>query len=324
MAEFIGKQVEVGISVEATRGTPVATAAKWVKNVSADVMARAEKVIDDNSQGVMEDSTNSRVIKKWYDGDIAGIVHADVVGYLFFNVFGQVNTTTITGEVRNHAFTMLQNILHPTLSLIAKDGEVSQEVFDAGVVNTLEITATTDDLVRFSSNLMFAEATANTDTASYDTEYDFIGKDITIKIAATEAGLTSATALKAKEVSITFDTGAIADFSFGSFSPDNYNAKLSISGNITKNYRDDTFKDLFTADTSVYMEISIVGETVLAGSNSPQIITLLNKVQIQGWERSGGNDDLVTEEIEFKAFYNNTDAEMATVSVQNLTNAYEV
>jgi len=324
MAEIIGKMLELGISIEGTRGTPVATASKWVKNVSADVMARAEKVIDDNSQGVMEDSTNSRVIKKWYDGDIAGIVHADVVGYLFFNVFGQVNTTTVTGAVRNHAFSMLQNILHPTLSLIAKDGGVSQEVFDTGVVNTLEITATTDDFVRFSSNLMFAEATTNTDTSSYDTEYDFIGKDITIKTAATEAGLSSATAIKAKEVGITFETGAIADFSFGSFSPDNYNSKLSISGNITKNYVDDTFKDLFTADTAVYMEIAIVGEAVLAGANSPKIVTLLNKVQIQSWERSGGNDDLVTEEIEFKAFYNNTDAEMATVSVQNLTNAYEV
>jgi len=217
---------------------------------------------------------------------------------------------------------MLQNILHPTLSLIAKDGGASQEVFDTGVVNTLEITATTDDFVRFSSNLMFAKATANVDTPSYNTEYDFIGKDITIKIASTEAGLPAAVAIKAKEVGITFDTGAIADFSFGSFSPDNYNSKLAISGNITKNYINDTFKDLLTADTAVYMEISIIGEAVLAGGNTPRIITLLNKVQIQSWERSGGNDDLVTEEIEFKAFYNNVDAEMATVSVRNLTNSY--
>jgi hypothetical protein len=322
--EISGRQIEFGVAVEGVRGTPETTASKWIKNVSADIMARAEKVVDDNSQGVLEDSPNSRVVRKWFDGDLSGIVHADVVGYFFYNIFGDVATATVSGAVKDHTFTMLQNIVHPTLTAFAKDGDVYQGVYDSGVVNTFELSANTDDFVRQSVNMMFAEATSNSDTVSYDTEYDFIGRDITVKIADTEAGLGSAPAQKIKDMSITFDTGAIADFNFGSYFPENYNAKLSIEGSFTKNYVDDTFKDLFTNDTAKYMSITIAGDAVLAGSNRPTITITLNKVQIQGWERSGGNDDIVTEDVEFKAFYNNTDSEMATVVVRNITETYEV
>lgn len=321
--ELVGKQIELGVGVETTRGTPLTVATKWVKNVSADIIARSEKVIDDNSRGVLEDSTNSRVVKKWFDGDLAGIVHADVIGYFFYQIYGDVDSTTVTGSVTDHEFTMLQDIEHPTLSFFAKDGGNSQEVFDNGVVNTLELTASVEDFVRFSLNAMASEATSNSDTPDYDTEYDFIGKDITIKIASSEAGLSGATALKIKELSINWDTGAIADHAFGSYSPDDiYNAKLSIEGSFTKNYVDDTFKDLKTSDTAVYMQIVIAGDTVLAGSNRPTITILLNKVQIQDWNRAGANDELVTEEVSFKAFYNEADDEQSTVTVRNVTTEY--
>jgi hypothetical protein len=323
MSEIIGKQIELGVSMEGTRGTAESTADKWVKKVSADVIAKVEKVIDDSTNGSLEDSQNSRAVKKWFEGELAGVVHADAIGYFLKNLYGTSTPTTITGAVTSHLFAMLQNIIHPTLSIFAKDGGNSQEVFNGGVVNTLQIEATTDDLVRFNSSLMAKSATANSDTPSYDTEYDFIGKDITVKVASSEAGLSGATALELKNLSITWDAGAISDHAFGSYSPaDIYNSKMSIEGSFVKNYTDDTFKDLYTADTAVYMQISIVGDTVLAGSNSPKLVILLNKVQIQEWVRSDSRDELVTEEVSFKAFYNAGDAEQSTVTLQNLTSDY--
>jgi len=143
MSEIIGKEIQLGVKVEGTRGTAETVASKWVKNVTADIFARVEKVVDDNSQGVLEDSSQTRVIKKWFDGELAGIVHADAIGYFFEQIYGQSTTTTVeTGEVYSHAYSVLQNIEHPTLSLFAKDGGVSQEVFNGGVVSTLELTAT--------------------------------------------------------------------------------------------------------------------------------------------------------------------------------------
>lgn len=323
MSELIGRQIELGISIEGIRGTGETVASKWVKNVSADIMPRVEKVIDDNSQGVLEDSPNSRVVREWFDGDLSGIAHADVVGYAFTNIYGGVTTETVSGAVKDHTFEMEQDIAHPTLSIFAKDGDVYQGVYNGGVVNTFELTATTDNFVRYSTNLIARNQTSNADTVDYDTEYDFIGKDITVKVAATEAGLTGATALKLKELNVSWDTGAITDFMFGSNNPDNvYNSRLAIKGSFTKNYVDDTFKDLFTSDDARYMQIVIAGDAALAGSNRPTITITLNKAQIQEWERAGANDDLVTETVSFKAFYNNADEEQSKVVVRNITSAY--
>jgi len=324
MSEIIGKDLEIGVKIEGTRGTAETVASKWVRNVTTDIFAKVEKVVDDSQKGGLEDSSNTRTTKKWYDGDLAGIVHADAIGYFFEQVYGQSTPTTVeAGEVYSHAYSLLQNIEHPTLSLFAKDGANSQEVFNGGVVSTIEINAVTDDFVRFTTNVIAREATSNSDTPAYATDYDFIGKDITVKIADTEAGLSSADALCIKDMTITWETGATADFCFGSYSPnDVYNQKMMIEGSFNKNYQDDTFKDLLTSDNAKYMQISIVGDTILEGSNAPELVILLNKTQITEWSRSGGNDELVTEDVSFKAFYNNADSQQSELTLQNTTASY--
>lgn len=321
--QYIGKQIEFGVGVEAVRGTPKTTAEKWARKVSANIMSKAEKAIDDATRGVLADSDGARIVKKWYEGEIAGIVHADTIGYLFYNLFGAVSSSQLSGVVYGHAFTMDETIQHPALDFFLKTG-ASQEVLDNGMVTALEIIAVQDNYVRFTAGLIASSSAVNSDTPSYDTEYDFIGKDITVKIADTEAGLTGATALSLKTVNIKFDQGAISDFVLGAYNPnDIYNAKMSIEGSFTKNHSDSTFETLFNSDTPKYMSITIEGATVIAGGYKPKIAIILNKVLVTDWSRSGGNDELATEEVSFKAFYNATDSEQASVSLQNITQEYD-
>jgi hypothetical protein len=318
MAEYIGRQIEVGVGKETTRGTALANPARWLRNTTADFMARAEVVTDDTTQGSLSDSVGSRVVRKWFDGDLDGIAHCDSLGYFLINIYGSVARTTISGSVGKSTFSLAENIIHPTLSVFVKDG-VDQKVHNSGVVNTFEITATTDEYVRYTANIIAKGEASNTSTPAYSTEYDFIGKDITVKTASTEAGLTGATAIKIKDLSIKWDTGAISDFNFGSFNPDIYNAKMSIEGTFEKNYADATYKDLFTGNTAVYMEIAITGDAVLAGATSPKLRVLMNKVQIVDWNRSGGSDELVTETVSFKAFLNQTDNKQSIAELTNVS-----
>ena len=321
--EIIGRNIEVGLGVEKVRGTSQLTAEKWVKNVTANIVEKAEHAIDDNSHGVLEDSDNRRVVRKWIEGNLEGIAHADVVGYLFYNLYGGVTSSVVAGVVYSHLFELAQTIQHNSLTVFAKDGAVQQLSYDNGMVGTLEINASVNDYVRFTSGFMAKEANSNADTPSYDTEYDFISRDITVKVADTEAGLSSADATKIKDLSVTFDNGLIADQVLGSYSPDDiYNSKFSIEGSFSRNFDDTTFKDLFLADTSKYMEITIEGAVDIGGANHPSITLVLNKVKIMNWDRSGGNDELVTETIDFKAFYNETDGEASKLTLQNLTAEY--
>lgn len=321
--EIIGRQIEFGVSVEQPRGTPQSAAEKWVKLVSCNIVEKAEHAIDENSHGKLADSDNRRVVRKLVKGDVEGIVDVDFIGYLFYALLGAVSATWQAAGVYSHEFTVSESIKHATLSLFAKDGGAQQVVCAGGQIQSLELTAEQNGYVRFGAPLMARSAADNTDTPSYATQYDFIGRDISVKIAASQSGLAAAEALKIKDINISFDQGAEADYVLGSFNPDDiYNSKMTIEGSFNKNFSDETFKDLYLGDTAKYMQITIQGETAFTGSHYPTITILLNKVKITNWDRSGGADELVTENVEFKAFWNNTDSQQVKVTVKNKTSEY--
>jgi hypothetical protein len=322
--EIIGREIEFGIATEATRGTAETVADKWARKVTASVVERATHAVDDTTRGRLEDGEGRRKVQSHIEGDVEGILHADVLGWLLSNIYGVVVSTQVTGAIYSHAFSLGQNIQHQSLTLFAKDGAVQQSTFSNAMINTLEISAAVDDYVRFNASFIASVAASNSDTPSYDTEYDFIARDITVKIADAEAGLSAASAVKIKDLTLSWDQGLIRDHVVGSYTPDDiYNARLLIEGNFTLNFADETFKDLYLGNGAKYMSITIEGVADLGSGNKPTITVVLNKVQFMDWNRSGGANDLVTEPINFRAFYNATDSEQSTVTLKNLTSAYD-
>jgi len=323
MTEIIGRNLEVGVSVEPTRGTSPAAAEKWLKLITADLKSMVEHAQDGSSHNNLADSDQRRVTKKWFQGSIDGIMHYDAIGYFLYNLYGIVSSSEVGASVYDHSFSLENAIQHTALSLYVKDGSVNQVALANGMVGTLDLSFATDDYLKAVIDLMAASEGSNSDTPSYDTEYDAIGKDIVVKISDTEGGLSGAAATKVKSGNIKFDAGLINDFVLGSYNPDDiYNAKMAIEGSLELNYADDTFKDLFESDDAKYMSITITGSQDIGTIYNPTITIILNKVQITGWDRSGANDDLVTETIDFKAFYNETDGEQSTLVLRNLTEEY--
>jgi hypothetical protein len=324
MTQIIGREIEFGVATEASRGSAETGADKWLRKMTANVVEKATHVEDDSVRGRLEDAEGRRKVTSHIEGEVEGPLHIDALGYFLANLYGVVVTSTVSGSVKSHAFSLGQNIQHPSLTLFAKDGAVQQLTFSNAMINTFEISAAIDSYVRFNASFLASVAANNSDTPSYDTEYDFVARDITVKVADTEAGLSGADAVKAKDMSIAWDQGLIQDHVYGAYTPDDiYNAKMTITGSITKNFEDETFKDLFLGNAAKYMQITIEGEADLGSGNYPTITIVLNKSQIMDWNRSGGSNDLVTETISFKAFYNATDSEQSTVVVKNLTASYE-
>lgn len=321
--EIVGRELEVGFATEASRGVAESSVDKWMKNVAATIVERAEHTQDDSSRGVLEDMDGRRVTQKYVEGNIEGIAYADALGYLLSSVYGKVASAVVAGSVYDHVFTMRQNIQHQSLSVFLKDGGVQQLKIAGAMVGTLELNATIDDYVRFMADIIGRSAVDDSETPEYDTEYDFIGKDITIKVADSEAGLAAASAIPVKSLSVKHDQGTIRDHVFGSYNPnDIYNAKHSIEGEIMLNFSDETYKDLYLGDTAKYLQIAIVGEADLGGGYNPSITYVFNKVMFNDWNRNGGKDELVTQPIKFKAYYNAADGEASKVTLRNLTSSY--
>lgn len=294
-----------------------------MRKVVANVVERATHALDDTTRGRLEDGEGRRKVQSHIEGDVEGILHADLLGWLLANIYGVVVTSTVAGSVKSHVFSLGQNIQHPSLTLFAKDGAVQQRTFSNAMINTLEITAAIDEYVRFTASFIASVAATNADTPSYDTEYDFVARDITVKIADSEAGLAGATATKVKDLAIRWDQGLIRDHVVGAYTPDDiYNARLMIDGNFTVNFADTSFRDLYLGNSAKYMSITIEGEADIGSGNKPTVTIVLNKVQFMDWNRSGGANELVSEPIAFRAFYNPTDGEQSTTTLKNLTASY--
>jgi len=323
MAEIIGRQIEFGIATEAARGTAETSADKWARKVTATVVERASHAMDESTMGRLEAGMGRRVVQTFIEGEVAGILHIDTLGWMLGNVYGICNTTNVDGDVNDHVFTLGQNIKHTSLSLFAKDGTVQQHVYSNGMVNTLSISVAVDDYIRYTCSFVAAAATANSDTPSYDTEYDFVSRDVVIKVASTEAGLSGATALKAKGFNLTWDTGLIRDHVVGSYTPDDiYNSQLMIEGEVTLNFVNETFKDYYLGNAEMYKSITVTGEADLGGGENPAITIVFNKVQWMDWTRTAEAADLITQPLPFRAFLNQTDLEQSQVTLRNLTAEY--
>ena len=322
--EIIGREIELGIATEATRGTAETSADKWTRKATANVVERATHAEDETTRGRLEDGEGRRVVQKHVEGDVAGIVHVDTLGYFLSNIYGAVVSAQIAATgVYTHIYNLKQSIEHQALTLFAKDGGVQQVTFSNCMINTLQISAAIDDYVRYSASFIGALAANNADTPSYDTEYDFIARDIVIKIATSSAGLAGATAVPVKNVDWTYDQGLVRDHVVGSRNPDDiYNGRMMITGNMELNFADEVYKDYFLGDDALYMSITITGEADLGTGNPPEVELILNKAQFQEWNRSGEANDLVTQTLSFKAYFNETDQKQSQTTLQNLTTTY--
>lgn len=323
MAEIIGRQLEVGLAVESTRGTAKTVAESWLRNVSANIVDKAEFAKDNSVRGRLEDMDGERLVKQWVEGDMEGIVGGNAIGYFFYNLYGSETPTLVTAGVYSHVFALSQTIIHNSLTLFIKDGSAQQLVANNCMLSSFELTATPDDYIRYKASWMGKTTAANAASPTYVADSDFIGKEVVVKVATSQAGLAGASPILAKEVNLKFDTGLISDFVLGSLNPnDIYNSKMSIEGTIKKNFVDQVFKTLYLSDTYSYMSITITGSTLITAGHYPTITIILNRVAINSWNRSGGSDEMVTEEIGFKAYFNATDGKSSDITLKSATSEY--
>lgn len=324
MSVIIGREIEFGVGVEEDRGTPQGTPERWLKKIQANVVPRAAHAVDESTHGRLEDSDQRRVVQLWSEGDLSGNIHADALGYLLYNIFGAVTPTSLGSGAYRHDFSLAQNTSHPSLTLFVKDGDVDQMRIANAMLSALTIEAAPDAFVSFSASFMGKQHSSNAASPSYSTEYDFIGRDVTVKFADTEGGLAAATPIKAKSLTLNFEPNVEANYVLGNYSPDDiYNKQWSITGEYEEDYSDTDARDRYLDDSNKYMQITIQGAANIGGGANPKLVVIMNKVQLMDWNRADGANDIVTQTVSFKAFYRAADTESATASLTNNTPEYD-
>lgn len=321
MATYIGRLTDIGLGVESSRGAGIAPTF-WLPKTGFSfddktTIARAEAGL-----GKLADSHDSFVISNYGEGDIEAYLGDRSIGYFLYSLLGSVNTSGPTDNAYTHAFSISEANNHQSLAVVVKDANTT-EMYRLAMVNSLEISATLEDIVGVTANIMSKQAVSSSATASYTTsDVNFTKSDIQVKVADTVGNLSGASVLSVKELTLSIEGNVTADDSLATAEPEDFfNQQLSVEGELVLNYTDETWKNYMRNETHRAMEIKFVNEAEVigGGSTNPSLTIQMPKVDFYEWEADYSLDEIVTQTVSFKANYDMANA-LNVISTCSLVN----
>lgn len=324
MSQFIGRDIELGVAA----AEEASSATHSIQKSSANLYKQVETVEDETTRGSIISGKGRRVVQEYVEGSVEGNLHADACGYFFKNIWGSVSSeeTATDSGAYEHTFTLDDDHVHEAITLFLKEGDREEEL--TGVqLDTFELSAAPDSYVTFSSDVIGLDLDDGSFTPDYKNEIDFIGKDVTITIADSKSDLDTEDATEVTEVTVSQERNLERYHVLGSNNPKKiYGPSFVNEITLTKEYLDETFKDLHENDESKFVRITIEGDQDISDDDSSvnaKIEMDFYKAQVMDWSKSVDNDSVVEEEVTLQAFYNIDETEnLGQVTVINNTEDY--
>src|ERR1700722_19371499 len=142
MAKIIGRQFQVGIAKETTRGT-IAAPTYWVPCNDFPLDEKQEKVFDAQAYGIIEDSVAALTTKKYVEGSLSANVQDTTFGLVLFALLGTLTSHSAhSGEsvVYDNIFNVAETTQHQSLTLAVHDPASGQDyAYPNSVISKLEI-----------------------------------------------------------------------------------------------------------------------------------------------------------------------------------------
>jgi len=308
----IGRLVNVGLAVEATRGAGKA-ATHWMPKVSFTHQDRKENAISQaETGGIWMEGHDAYVVNKFGQGDLEAELSANSFGNIMYATLGACSTAGPTDSAYTHTFSLDEDSNeHKSLAISVND-PVQDKMFKMAMLETLTINVTLTDIVGFTASFMSLPSADSSHTPSYVKDYKFTHKYFTLKLATNTAGLAAATPVSVTEFSMTFEKNTELDNILGSVQPDDiHNKGFSIKGEFTIKTDNETYKDYAFDATmrALRFELTNTDEVIGSGTN-PSFRIDLSRVFLESWEIDRPNDDIVTEKIGFIALVDPTNGNM--------------
>ena len=320
MSRYIWRKINVGFGKEATRWTAVAPSIRCPK-ASLDFEEKSEKVIDESSIWVIEDSFDGHVSKQYAEWSFECNVYANVIWYILLNVFGSVSSSWSSGEY-THAFSVAESNQHQSLTIgIADDTQDKQ--FPLAMVNSFELSAEVNDFVKASVDFRSKKGANASLTPSYSTDYALLWKNVQVYFADDLSGLDSATAIKATNLSLTINKNLEDVDVLWSIEPDDFcNAQFGVEWNVELLRDDETYKSIYMNWTKKAMRIEIIDSNTTLSTWHPTMSFDIASVIMTEFAKTQDNDALVRQWLTFKALYSMSDSKMITAKLINSQSAY--
>ena len=312
----IGRREAIGLGIEGTAGTAVAPQT-WLRWLDNGVQPKTNVIENESAMGVVDQINDSEVTSVWAEGTIGGKVTSHGIGFLLTGFFGSPTTGAAVSGIYPHTFVMNQSSKPAPALTIARSNPLEDVQHSYGVVDTLEISAETDDWVMVSSAIKARAGEDATLTPAFIAEREFTSKHITVKLAANLGGLSGASALSARSVKLNLERPSEAHNPLGTFDkPEFDRGSFTVSGELVIRYTDTQYETDFINNAIKAMEIK------LANGDDSLTFTCA-QVRYRELERSSDRDEVVTQTLNIKAEYNLAAGKSVEAVLKNSRATYE-
>lgn len=322
---FIGRRVSVGLGIEATPGTAVAPAA-WFKHLSLDFQRRTTVIQNDSAMGRQEKYNDSAVVAKFADGKLEGKIGDITIGYLLYNIFGEVASEAnvdVSGDVYDHTFDVSQDNVAPSLTVARVDPKTSRR-HALAMLAELEVSFEAGGYVKISGSLQAKAGTTSSETVAFIAENEFTSKYVVVKLAANVAGLTAAAALETKSGKITMKRDVTAFIPNGADEPVAFDlGSIEFDGELVLRYLNTTQEDLWYANTIQALLLAIANTDVTIGTSAhPKLAYTAPRVRLNTFAMSNDLDAPIEQTVGLSGELDTVAGYMLRAVLTNLQESY--
>lgn len=309
MSAESGRKLNIGIGLEATRGTSVAPAF-WTQRLESDFLEKVEKKLNESGLGVLDKNNAADVFKKFAGGKISGKVQDQEIGALLALAFGQKPTTSDNADsdasVKDHTFAQSHSNTPLSATIAIKDGN-RDERYPLASLAQLDLTLEKGDWLKFSADFISKKPTsAAGNTVAYTEQNEFKAKHATVKLAASEAGLASADAIPLSALKLSVMRTLNDYLAIGSDDlHDIFTEEVDFKGDFTMLFDSVDHRDSYLDNDNQWMELTFENTDVTIGAAAhPKLVITLSKVNFAEWNLDQGLSTMVPQTIGFTPLYN--------------------
>lgn len=320
MGKYIWRKVNVWFWKEATRWTAVAP---WIRcpKASLDFDEKSEKVIDESSIGVIEDSFDGHVVKQRAEWSFECNAYANAIWYILLNLFGSISTSWSSGEF-THQFSVNETNQHQSLTIGLAD-DTQDKQFPLAMIDSAEFNATTGDFVKVSCDFKSSKWSNASLTPSYSSDVALLWKHVQVYLANSLSGLSGATSINATSVTLTINKNIEDVDILGSVEPlDFCNTYFNVEWSVELLRDDATYKTLYMDGTKKAMRIEIIDTNATLNTWHPTLTFDLANVILTEYAKAQDNNSLIRQTLTFRGLYSMADNSMITAKLINSKTSY--
>lgn len=334
----IGKQVQLGVAKESTRGTSPGSITYWLALDDWTLDEKWKNAQDIQTYGVIESEQSETRVKQWSEGSLKAPVSDQSVGLFLLALMGTVTNSTKSGEsvVYNHVFTVAQSVQHQSLSFYMHDpiatpsGASADYSYPNSIVHKLDIDYSLGKFVEVSASIKGQSGSANATAfvPAQVVENRFVPQYMTFTATTNFTvlnGAVATTPIKLKSAKLTIDANEEDDDVLGSVHPrDFYNKEFKVEGTLEAIWENESdFKANALANTPQAMRFNLVNSDVTIGNTSNPTLTIdLAKVYFTDFSKPIKLKDAMYQTVKFNGAYSPTDGFMMRGTLVNTVASY--